>query len=128
MEQLLFNITTMFRVELILLWILCSCIFGLYLKATGHPQWYLGCIPIVNLYVRWKLGTIPIPIALIYIWCVLATYIWGWSYLTCFALGIKVYTDSRFAFLYMDCNRWVYSLVPFARYILMFKEARNERV
>ena len=128
MVQLLFNITVMFRVEIILLWILTSCIFGVYLKSTGHPKWYLGCIPYVNIGLRIPMKVFNIATAIVFAWCITATLIWGFSYLTIVAIVLKVYTDSRFAFYYMDCNRWIYSLVPFARYYLMFKEARNERV
>lgn len=110
-------------------WLITSILFGLYLKKMQYSNWYLGCIPGVNLWFKKELGGCNILLLALQLYCTVMFFYTGITYLTVLALGLKLYHDFKFASCMMnESSPQVFAFVPLAKYYLMYKESAYEGV
>ena len=97
-------------------WILMSLMFGYYLKKLEYPNWYLGCLPIVNLWFKRSLGGCNIILLLLQLHGTLMLFYTGFTYITVMALVVRVINDYTFAKCMLNCTSpKLYAFVPFAK-------------
>ena len=103
--------------------------FGFYLKDLGYKNWYIGCIPFANFWMKYQLGGCNFISLFIEAYCSLMFFYTGITYLTVTAFILHLFNDYKFATTMLNVtDPKVYTFVPFAKYYLMLKEAYNEGV
>lgn len=105
-------------------YVLSALLFGLYLRATNAQKWWVGCIPLVNVTAKkWAAGFSWLLLIPYYLFNILFLIFGDAILYSCLALVINVVVNFLFARSYVSTGAAVYAFVPFAKYVIMFKEA-----
>lgn len=114
----------------IVAFILCKLISAVYLWATDYNKWWLGILPFGHVYYKIELaGISPVLMSFYVVLCPLSLVDYN-VYLFAIAMILDIISNYKFADMYIDNgNPWLYSCLPFAKYVIMIKEViSNERI
>ena len=106
--------------------IISKIIVALHLRAQGYDKWWLAIIPFCHLFCKRELSGLQLYLIIPYL---VFTVLFLWTYDFFFfiiMLVLCVLINRQYAYICIDsCNPWIYSLVPFYKYFIMLKEARQ---
>ena len=115
-----------FRWLLVLYTLISSVLFGLYLRANEYDKWWVGCIPLIGRFCKWKCGGVFILLPLLNALLQLRDTIGGADGIIMFVdLLVFMLEDFWFAHNYVPCNPALYGFVPGAKLVYMIKEILN---
>lgn len=123
-QTLVVDVWVHYKVMCIVLYFIGRALYGFYLYLQTYNHWWVGLLPAGHLIVKGELSALSIIAQCLYV-------IFGaLSFITMFSLPllipfllISIYTDVRFCYMYIDnMNKYIYGLVPFAKYVYMIKE------
>ncbi len=110
-------------VLLVVLYILCKGITALYLKLLCYSKWWLSLIPLGHWYCKYELGAVtPWLLVPTGIMTLLASYTYDIVFmLVCLVLSLI--SELLYSKTFIGCcNSYLWTFVPFAKYIIMVKE------
>lgn len=109
--------------EVLLIVVIAKLVNMAYLFVTGYDKYWLAVVPFGHLYVKSDLaGVNKILLSLSAILSLLSLY--SYDLITSIiTLILVIVINVKYSSIYVDdCNPYVYSMVPFAKYIIMCKE------
>ena len=108
--------------------IIYSLVFGIFRWFMRDSKWFLGCIPIVNIFYRKSLGYLPIWLTVLYV-IYLCSFLAFFAFIpTVFVVIVTPIMNYLFAKNYMMyANPLIYSLVPFGKFYCMAREVSECR-
>ena len=120
-----------YKVFIIVAIIVAKSISAAHLFMTGYDKWWTAAVPFGHFYYKRDLAGIEMYFL---IPCVIFELLWLTSFnliLFLIWLVFSIICNTKYAYVYVSSvNPFIYSCVPFAKYVIMLKEsveyARNE--